>query len=70
MTAKELVIERTRELSDDATLEEIVDELQILVAIREGQKAVAEGRYITHEEMKRRIGEWRSERSGKNVRSF
>lgn len=69
MTAKELVIERTRELPDDATLEEIVDELQILVAIREGQKAVAEGRYITHEEMKRKIAEWRSERSGRNLSS-
>ena len=60
MTTKELLIEFARDLPDHTTLDEAVEELQILAAIRKGQKAASEGRVITHEEMKRRIAEWRS----------
>ena len=57
---KELLMEFARDLPDHTTLDEVVEELQILAAIREGQKAASEGRVITHEEMKRRIAEWRT----------
>lgn len=57
---KELLMEFARDLPDHTTLDEVVEELQILAAIREGQKAASEGRVITHEEMKRRIVEWRT----------
>ncbi len=67
MTAKEIVIERTRELPDEATLDEIVEELQILAAIQKGQEDIAAGRFITHEEMKRQMKSWNTKSSGRGV---
>jgi predicted transcriptional regulator len=58
MTAKEIVIERTRELPDDATLEDIVEELQILAAIRQGQADVEAGRVVSHEQACQRMESW------------
>jgi predicted transcriptional regulator len=55
MTNKELVIRKVRELPDSASLDEIVDEIAILAAIQEGEKAVAEGRVVSHEEVKRQV---------------
>jgi predicted transcriptional regulator len=55
MSAKELVLERVRELPDNLTLEEILEELAILAGIRQGEQAADEGRVISHEEMKRRV---------------
>ena len=60
MTAKEIVIERTREFPDEATLDEIVEELQILAAIERGQRAADEGRVVPHSEVRQRFAEWRT----------
>jgi len=66
MSTKELLTEFVRDLPEKITLAEAIEELQILAGIREGQRDVAEGRVISHEEMKRRITEWRSNSSGLN----
>ena len=60
ISTKELLTEFARDLPDKITLAEAIEELQILDGIREGLRDVAEGRVISHEEMKRRIAEWRS----------
>jgi predicted transcriptional regulator len=60
ISTKELLTEFVRDLPEKITLAEAIEELQILEGIREGQRDVAEGRVISHEEMKRRIAEWRS----------
>ena len=60
MTNKQITIEAVRELSDDATLEEIAERVAILAAIREGEQAADEGRVISHEEVKRRMAKWTS----------
>ena len=60
MTAKEIVTERIREFPDDATFDEIIDELQILAAIEKGQRAADEGRVIPHADVRQRFSEWRS----------
>ncbi|MEK6261479.1 MAG: hypothetical protein AABP62_23010 [Planctomycetota bacterium] len=60
ISTKELLTEFVRGLPEKITLAEAIEKLQILDGIREGQRDVAEGRVITHEEMKRRIAEWRS----------
>ena len=60
MTTKQLLRDFTDKLPDEISLAEAFEELQILDGIREGQRDVAEGRIISHEEMKRRIAEWRS----------
>jgi predicted transcriptional regulator len=58
MTDKEMAIRRIRELPNRATLEDIAEEIGILAAIREGEKAIAEGRFCSHEEVKRKVKQW------------
>lgn len=60
VSAKQLVFETLRRLPDEATLEQISEEIAILVAIRRGQAAADAGQVISHEEVKRRSGTWTS----------
>ena len=61
MTNKQLAIRAIRELPDDASLEDIAEEIAILDAIREGEKAADEGRVVSHDEVKRQVKQWLSE---------
>jgi predicted transcriptional regulator len=58
MSNKQLVIEAVREMPDEATLEEIVDELALLAAIRQGRQDIRAGRFLSHEEMKKQATAW------------
>lgn len=58
MSNKELVLEAVNELADDAPLGEFAQRIQILDAIRRGERAADEGRFVTHEELKARIATW------------
>ncbi len=60
ISTKELLIEFTRNLPEKVTLDEAIEELQILAAIERGQQAAEEGRAITQAEVRRRFAEWRS----------
>jgi predicted transcriptional regulator len=60
VTNKELVIRKVRELPDDASLRDIVEEIAILAAIREGEDDIDAGRFVTHEELKRQVAQWLS----------
>ena len=59
-TNKLVAIEAIRKLSDDATFVEIADEMMLLNSIEEGLKDIEAGRFITHDELKRRMKEWLS----------
>ena len=59
ISTKELLTEFARDLPEKISLAEVIEELQIIDGIREGLRDVAEGRVISHDEMKRRIAEWR-----------
>lgn len=58
MTEKQVVIEAIQKLPEEATLDEIQDEVAILASIRQAEADVDAGRYVPHEEVKRRIAEW------------
>lgn len=58
MSAKDLVLKTVRKMSDKMSMDEIVEELAILAAIQRGEEAAAEGKVISHEEMKRRVKSW------------
>jgi predicted transcriptional regulator len=60
MTNKQLAMKAIRQLPDEATLEEIVERVEILAAIQRGEEDIEAGRYITHEEMKRQVEQWLS----------
>jgi predicted transcriptional regulator len=58
MTNKEAVIEAVRKLPDNASLDQISEEIAILAAIRRGEEAADGGRVISHEEVKRKFAAW------------
>jgi predicted transcriptional regulator len=58
MSNKEAVIEVVRELPDEASFEEIIEQITILAAIRRGEEAADAGRVIPHEEVKKRMARW------------
>ena len=61
MSNKEAVIEIVRKLPEEVTLEEILEEIEILAGIRRAEEAVREGRVISHEDVKQRLASWLSE---------
>lgn len=58
MTEKEAIIEAIEKLPDGATLEDIQEELAILASIRQAETDVDAGRFVPHDEVKKRIAEW------------
>ena len=58
MSAKELVLKTVRTMSDTMTIEEILEELAILAAIRRGEDAAEAGKVISHDDMKKRVKSW------------
>ena len=60
MSAKELVLEAVSRLPDDASLDEISEEVAILAAIRRGEADADAGRLIPHEEVARRPAPWKT----------
>lgn len=55
---KGAVIETVRELPDDVSLDDILERIAILAAIRRGEEAADAGRVIPHEEVKKRVASW------------
>ena len=55
---KELVLQATKELSDNATIEEILDAILVKLSIQRGCKDFEEGKVITHEELLKEIETW------------
>jgi len=55
---KQLVLETLRQLSEEASLSEIIEELQTLEAIRKGQEDIAAGRFKSHDEVKALAASW------------
>lgn len=58
-TPKQVVLDAVQALGDDATFEEIEYVLHVRARIEEGLRAADEGRVVPHEEVKRRMAEWR-----------
>ncbi len=57
--AKKEAIDLIQRLPDEATLADIIEELFFKQQVDQGLQDVAEGRVITHQEFKERLGRWR-----------
>ena len=55
---KELVLQVTSELSDNATIEEILDAIFVRLSIQKGMKDFEEGNVISHEDLLKEIETW------------
>jgi predicted transcriptional regulator len=60
MTDKEAVIDALQRLPENASLEEITQELQIMAAVRRGREDVAANRGKSHQEVKEVLTSWAS----------
>jgi predicted transcriptional regulator len=58
MSNKEIVIDAVRRLPDDASLEQITQEIEILAGIRRGQADVAAGRVVPHDRVRELVRQW------------
>ena len=58
MSVKEQVLQAINRLPDDADFRDVSEEIAFLAAMREAEQDIAEGRLVTNEQMKTRIGEW------------
>jgi predicted transcriptional regulator len=58
MTDKQAVMDALQRLPEDASLEEISEELRIMASIRRGRADIAAGRTKTHEEAERFFESW------------
>jgi predicted transcriptional regulator len=61
MSNKEMVIDTVRGLSEEATLEEILEQITILANLQRSAEAADAGQVIAHEEVKKRVASWNSE---------
>lgn len=55
---KELVMEVTEKMPDNATIEEIIDAIVIKLGVKRGIKDIEEGKYTTQEDLLKEIKEW------------
>jgi predicted transcriptional regulator len=60
MTDKQAVIDAVQRLPENASLDEIADELRLMAAIRRGRADVAAGRTKTQEEAEQLVESWAS----------
>ena len=60
MTDKQLVLETVSKLPETASIQEIAEEVEIMAAIRKGEKAADEGRVKSHEEVSKLVSSWTS----------
>lgn len=58
MTDKQAVLDALSRLPENATLEEIAEELRTMAAIRQGREDVAAGRTKSHEEAEKLFQSW------------
>jgi hypothetical protein len=58
MIAKQQIVQAMEALPDDATVEDAMDRLYLLYKIDIGLRQVAEGKVVSHEEMKKRFAQW------------
>lgn len=65
MTDKQAVIDALSRLPENASLEEITEELRIMAAIRRGRADIVAGRTKTHEEAEQIVASWANEWTSK-----
>jgi len=58
MTDKQAVVDALQRLPENASVEEITEELRIMAAVRRGRADVAAGRTKTHREVRNLLDSW------------
>ena len=67
MTDKEAVLDALSRLPENASLEEITEELQIMADVRRGRADIAAGRTKTQEEVRQLVESWATAWTSNNL---
>ena len=62
MSVKDQVLQAINRLPDDIDYRDAAEEIALLAAVREAERDIEQGRLVTNEQMKARIGEWTANR--------
>ncbi len=60
MTPKQKTLQALGTLPEDASYNDLQEEVKILAALEEADSDIREGRVVSHEEVKRRLAQWTS----------
>jgi len=58
MTGKEIAIKTIEQLPEDATWEDIQEQINFIAAVRKGLRELDEGKGIAHNRVKEEFAEW------------
>ncbi len=58
MNAKQMILEAVHRLPDEASFQDIAEEVAFLSAIREGEQDLKQGKVVSHAEIKQRLDSW------------
>jgi len=58
VTDKQEVLEALNAMPENFSLDEIIEELRMMAAVRRGRAAIAEGRTMTQQEVERLVESW------------
>lgn len=60
ITAKQIAREAIEQLPESATVQDVIEEIRILAAIRDGEAAADAGRVTPHDEVAKLLPTWSS----------
>ena len=58
MTAKDEILELMKHIPDNLTVDEVLEQLQLLYDVHEGLEDAERGETVLHEEARRMLDEW------------
>lgn len=69
MTDKEEILEIIQRAPDEISMEEILETLKVLSALKEAERDSEQGNVVPHEEVKEMVPQWIAEFSGQKEHS-
>jgi predicted transcriptional regulator len=58
LSQRDLVIETIRKLPQEVTIDEIIEEIALVAALRKGEQDADSGRTISHEQVRETMAAW------------
>lgn len=68
MSVKEQALHSIQQLPENVTWDEIEERVRMLAAIQRGEDAIAAGKIVPHEEVKKRLRQWIGQSTGQSPR--
>ncbi|HEY1661803.1 MAG TPA: hypothetical protein VGI03_05235 [Verrucomicrobiae bacterium] len=64
MSDRQIILEAVQQMPEQASAEEILDEIAMLASIQRGREQIRRGEGVPHDEVMKRFNAWITESSG------